>query len=493
MLSKDDFSMNVWLRLFLHGAAFIVTALSVGIQSLAADPGEWRLLSRLRINPPGVRSFLETFFTYNQLKAVPGGGLALGFAAAPKERTDTDVFVSRFIRSEDRWTPAVPIAESKDLERSPELWIDGQSGAIHFAWVANQRRRGVPRSELRVGYRRSEDGGVTWSSPQQFPVGTALARRPQLLGDGCGNLYLVISNGYPGKQERIHLFQSADGGRNWRAVDVNFPEGEKRGRTGSPQLAVGPNGQASLVWLDQTAGRRAVVFSKTTGDFTWSAPVRVNDDPAMNCTEPRLAIQGNSIYVAWRVVLGSQTKLHFDHSPDGGANWNSDQVIFDRPARSVLPSLQPLERGLIAGWFESQRHRGRTNRRLAYRLYSPAEGWTVPEGENDSLAGEHGTGRFYFGFDLLPWRGGCLVAYSKGIVGVSPEIYLGWSEDPESGFSELMKISEPKKSFEHLYPRLVRSGENEVAVVYNRRKIRRMPMEPRVTLGDVVVARIGIP
>ena len=102
-------------------------------------------------------------------------------------------------------------------------------------------------------------------------------------------------------------------------------------------------------------------------------------------------------------------------------------------------------------------------------------------------------GSFFYGFDVLPWGKGCLVAYSKGLVGVSAEIFLGWSGDLESGFLELMKISEPKKDFEHLYPRLIRSGENEVAVVYNRRKIRRTPMAPRVTLGDVLVARIGIP
>ena len=135
----------------------------------------------------------------------------------------------------------------------------------------------------------------------------------------------------------------------------------------------------------------------------------------------------------------------------------------------------------------------RTNRRLSYRLFTPAKGWRAPEGERDSLAGDHGSGRFYYGFDLLPWKGGCLVAYSKGALGLSPEIYLAWSEDLKSGFMELIKISEPKKGFEHLYPRLARSGENEVAVVYNRRKIRRSPMQPRVILGDVLVARIGIP
>ena len=485
--------MNGWLKVFLQGAASMCAAVSVGMHGLAADPGDWQLLSRVQINPAGVRSFVETAFTYNQLKAVPGQNLLLGFSAVPENRTDTDVFVSRFVRSEDRWTPPAPVAETRELERSPELWIDGQSGAVHIAWVANERQRGRRRNELRVGYRWSGDGGVTWSSPQYFPVGTALARRPQLAGDGQGNLYLVISNGYAGKGERIQLFQSADGGENWRSVDVNFPEGERRGRTGSPQLAVGPRGQASLVWLDQTVGARAVVFSRTTGEYIWSQPVRINDDPAMNCTEPRLVMRGESIYVAWRVVVGSRTKLYFDHSRDRGASWNSDQVIFDRPARSVQASLQPVDGGLLTGWFELQKHRGRYIRRLAYRHYGSEQGWMVPQGENDSLAGGHGAGRFYYGFDLLPWRGGCLVAYSKGIVGVSSEIYLGWSRDLDSGFSELLKISEPKKDFEHLYPRLVRSGENEVAVVYNRRKVRRSPMEPSVTLGDVLVARIGIP
>ena len=485
--------MNGRLGMMLSSAVVFLSVAATGVQNLAADAPNLRLLSRVQVNPPGIQAFVETLFSYNQLKADSSGDLILGFTAVPQKRQDTDVFVSRYVRSDDRWTPPAPIAESTNLERSPAIWIDGQSGAIHAAWVGNERRKpGGPRSELRVSYRRSEDGGTTWTPPRHFPVGTALARRPQLVGTGRGQLYLAISNGYTGGQERIHLFQSADSGGNWRPVDVNFPEDKKRGDTGSPQLTVRSGGGACLVWVDPTAGRRAVMSSKSTGDSTWSAPIRVNDDPSMSCTEPRLAVRGDSIYVAWPVVTGDRTTLYFDHSQDGGATWNSDQVIFDRKALSVQATLQPLRDGLLAGWFESQAQMGQSNRRLSYRLYSPGQGWTAPEGEKDSLAGDHGTGRFYYGFDLLPWHGGCLVAYSKGAVGVSPEIFLAWSGELESGFSELMKISEPKKGFEHLYPRLVRSGENEVAVVYNRRKIRRSPMEPRVILGGVLVARIGI-
>ena len=476
--------------------AILLAAVATVAQSMAADPREWRLLSRSQVNPPGVQAFVETFFSHNQLKADPEGDLVLGFAAVrdANKAKDTDVFMSRFVRSQDAWTQPVPVAETEELERSPAIRIDGKTGAIHAAWAGNKRQKpGGPRSELRIGYRRSDDEGATWTPTRYFAVGTALARRPQLTGDGQGHLYLVVSNGYPGGQERIHLFQSSDGGKDWRPVDVNFPEGEKRRDTGSPQLEVGPDNRAYLVWADPTMGRRAVVFSRATGEFTWSPPVRVNDDASMNCMAPRLAVRGDSVYVAWHVVDGDRTTLYFDHSPDGGATWNQDQVIFDRKALSVQASLQPFDSKLLAGWVETQTQTGRTNLQLSYRLYSPAGGWTAPTGERDSLAGDHGTARFYYGFDLLPWEQGCLVAYSKGALGLSPEIYLAWSADLNAGFSELMKISAPKKGFEHLYPRLVRSGENEIAVVYNRRKVRRSPFEPRVILGDVLVARIGMP
>ncbi len=228
-------AMNGRLGMMLSSAVFFLAVAATGVQNLAADAPNLRLLSRVQVNPPGIQAFVETLFSYNQLRADSGGGLILGFTAVPQKRQDTDVFVSRYLRSDDRWTPPAPIAESTDLERSPAIWIDGQSGAIHAAWVGNERRKpGGPRSELRVSYRRSEDGGTTWTRPRHFPVGTALARRPQLVGTGRGQLYLAISNGYPGGQERIHLFQSADSGGNWRPLDVNFPEDKKRGDTGPP-------------------------------------------------------------------------------------------------------------------------------------------------------------------------------------------------------------------------------------------------------------------
>ena len=221
---------------------FFLLVAAAGVQLLAAGPEDWQLLARLQVNPPDVRSFVETSFSFNQLKADPEGDLVLGFTAVrdTNKAKDTDVFMSRLVRSQDVWTQPVPVAETEELERSLAIRIDGKTGALHAAWVGNKRQKpGGPRSVLRIGYRRSDDEGATWTRTRYFPVGTALARRPQLMGDGQGRLYLVISNGYPKGQERIHLFRSADGGGDWRPVDVNFPEEEKRRDTGSPSWRSG--------------------------------------------------------------------------------------------------------------------------------------------------------------------------------------------------------------------------------------------------------------
>ena len=214
--------------------AFFLPATTASVESLANDPGEWRLLSRGQVNPPEVRAFVETFFSHNQLKADPAGDLVLGFSAVPPDRTDTDVFLSRFVRSEDRWNPPVPFAGSNDLERSAAIWIHPHSGAVHVAWVGNTRQEpGAARSELRLGYRRSEDGGATWIPPRHFPVGTALARRPQLMGDGQGNLYRDHFQWLCGKAGTDPPVSKRRRGRDLAPGERQFPGRSETGEHGT--------------------------------------------------------------------------------------------------------------------------------------------------------------------------------------------------------------------------------------------------------------------
>ena len=185
------FTLNGQLGQIFFSAVILLAVVAAPVQSVVAAPAEWRQLSRLQVNPPGIQAFVETAFSYNQLKAVPGGDLFLGFTAVrdANPNKDTDVYVSRYVRSEDRWGSPAAIAESPALERSPAVWVDGRSGVIHFSWVGNERRKQrKQRSELRVGYRRSEDGGTSWTPPRQFARGDGPGPAPPFDGRRTGQL-----------------------------------------------------------------------------------------------------------------------------------------------------------------------------------------------------------------------------------------------------------------------------------------------------------------
>ena len=98
-------TLNGQLGRIFFGTAILLAVVAAPVQSMVAAPAEWRQLSRLQVNPPEIQAFVETSFSYNQLKADPGGDLYLGFTAVrnTNPNKDTDVFVSRFVRTKDRW------------------------------------------------------------------------------------------------------------------------------------------------------------------------------------------------------------------------------------------------------------------------------------------------------------------------------------------------------------------------------------------------------
>ena len=446
------------------------------------------LVEHHQVNSSHVQAFIETFFSHNQLVADTSGNLCVGFSGISKGQKDTDVFFSRFVRAEKRWTPSLPISSTTDLDRAVTLWIDSKSNVLHYAWV--RHRENKTQRQISLSYRRSQDGGITWSPEHEFPVGITAKRRPELGGDGSGNLYLFTSNSWTGEQERIHLFQSGDGGQNWAALDVNYGD-SKKGGTSDPQLAIGGEGEAYLVWLDPTPGGRAVVLSHTRDGKTWSAPIPLNDDLKRNFADPRVVAYGDVVYVTWLERRGRTTALYFDYSEDGGESWHEDQVIFDKPVTAVVTSTKLLDGALLIGWSEFRERFRETGERLQYRVYTSGKGWSSPGKRASLFANTEQPGQ-YFGFDILPWgERESVLAYSKVLPSGQPQIFLAWSSDPDLGFSTVTTVSDPKRHIEGLSPRLVAVTNKEIAVLYNERQAPLLPQQTGL-LGDLVVARIRI-
>lgn len=131
-----------------------------------------------------------------------------------------------------------------------------------------------------VYYRRSEDGGASWSAPYNLSQSFAGSVKPQLTVDAAGRVYVVweegedwyIGEGYPvGAVYR----RSLDGGATWEApFTFTHPDGAPQQVT----LGVGRGGQLVAVWrLPLSLPERSPVYYQLSDDggASWSAPTPI--------------------------------------------------------------------------------------------------------------------------------------------------------------------------------------------------------------------------
>ncbi|MHB1533568.1 MAG: cell wall-binding repeat-containing protein [Acidimicrobiales bacterium] len=136
---------------------------------------------------------------------------------------------------------------------------------------------------------RSTDGGATWSIPTDAGVPTQKAIEPtQPVVSPDGSVHVGWrTSGPKGSAQHLMEANSTDGGATWHQVEVGPVTGTVRT---DPKMAVGPrHGRLYLTYQygslqGETTGPNfgnpdIYLRHSTNGGATWSAPLRVNDDP----------------------------------------------------------------------------------------------------------------------------------------------------------------------------------------------------------------------
>lgn len=167
-------------------------------------------------------------------------------------------------------------------------------GTLHAAWQVNGGTRGSSdTSSLTIMYARSTDNGVTWASPLwEFNAHETSYGDPTIFEDHRGRLHLVW-NGAAGTSGGRYYSWSDDGGISWAPVK-DLPGDFLGGRSGFPQIVEDSSGTLHVfhcVQISSLSGRGRYVSAYLT-DHDWSLPVEV---PGADCAdEPALAISGGN-------------------------------------------------------------------------------------------------------------------------------------------------------------------------------------------------------
>ncbi len=277
--------------------------------------------------------------------------------------------------------------------------------------------------------RRSVDGGATWSS--RITLATNLAVGWSVASSGA-SIDLVWVRQAPGSATlRLFYRRSQDGGVTWQAPKALTSSAS---RIADAAVARHANGQVSVVFTGYTTGK-VYVRSSANGGTTFAAKKQVattsNAEPGRIITyrsDPVVAIAGGMTYVAY---TSARDTLSVRRSANRGRTWSAPTIITRSATGSEL-ALVAAGRKAILGYTISVSGRIKAVYR---RTVNQGASWAIRR----SFA-TLGTGEFSMS-PQFAYKSGILgVIFKYGKPGASP-IWYRESPDLGASWSARTRVS----------------------------------------------------
>jgi hypothetical protein len=244
-------------------------------------------------------------------------------------------------------------------------------GTLHIAWLQGGDTGNLSLlGKNPIVAVRSNDGGTTWTQPTVISdSGRDRVGVPSPAVDGDGNV-TVLYQDFKGDRRDFEnlegpvfedpfalvITRSLDGGQTW-SRGIEFESGLVPTRRflvylpEFPSLAVARDGTIYATWMDGRNGDEDVFLKKSSdGGQTWSAPVRVNDNPVKDGTNqylPRVAVSDDGrvdvlFYDRRRDSRNIMTDVVLASSTDGGRTFTNRRVSSESFSSKIGPIVSEL-------------------------------------------------------------------------------------------------------------------------------------------------------
>ncbi len=230
-----------------------------------------------------------------------------------------------------QWTAARRLTWNLGESKYPDIAVDA-SGNLHVVWDD------FTPGNWEIFYKRSTDGGVTWSWNKRLSWNSGGSSNPDIAVDASGNLHVVWCDSSPGNWE-IFYKRSTDGGATWSTVRrISWNSGPSVG----PVIAVDSAANLHVVWYDESlsSGFPEIFYKKSTdGGATWSASKRLTWTSGPSY-DPDIAVDsaGNP-HVVWYDYTPGAPEIYFKRSVDGGATWSTMKRLTWTSGGSNSPAI----------------------------------------------------------------------------------------------------------------------------------------------------------
>jgi len=176
------------------------------------------------------------------------------------------------------------------------------SGNFHVIWEDDKP------GNSEIYYRKSEDGGDTWTAIKRLTWTSGPSGSAGLAFDATDTIHLAWQDTAPGNYE-IYYRKSTDGGATWTAIKrLTWTSGDSM----LPCLAADSSANIHVVWQDDTPGNKEIYYKKSTsGGADWEAGQNLTKNSSWSNRPGIAAGPSESLYVVWDEALGTNWEIYF--------------------------------------------------------------------------------------------------------------------------------------------------------------------------------------
>jgi len=227
------------------------------------------------------------------------------------------------------WSPSKRLTWTPNWSYYPAIAVD-LSSSIHVVWQE------YTPGDFEIYYKRSTDKGTSWSAAKRLTWNSAASSNPAIAVDISNTIHVVWSDYTPGNSEIYHK-KSTDGGTTWSAATRLTSTLDE---SSYPDIAIDSSGTIHVVWYDYTPKNYEIYYIQSTdGGTTWSAVQRLTWTAGWSFY-PAIAIDSdNAIHVVWQDNTPGNYEVYYKRSTDGGATWSAAKRLTWTSAEPTFPHI----------------------------------------------------------------------------------------------------------------------------------------------------------
>lgn len=242
-----------------------------------------------------------------------------------------------------QWQPDVRLTNDPAVSEAHLNNIASSGDNVHVVW-----------HDLRTGsseiyYKRSTDGGISWSGDIRLTNAPGLSRIPAI-SVYEDNVYVVWEDQRDGGDTEIYYKLSTNRGTSWGG-DIRLTNDPAS--SSIPRITV--TGQTGhIVWVDRRDGNDEIYYKRTVnGGSTWGADTRLTNDTSVS-DRSNINTSGSIVHVTWDDTRHGNREIFYKRSTDGGLNWSADTRLTNNSFSSTLPFITSSSDDVHIVWYDNR-------------------------------------------------------------------------------------------------------------------------------------------